>query len=61
MGINENKKLFVWGDNKKGQLGIDPNSYSWIKNPTISNHNIRIQDISFGKQHSLILTHDYKV
>jgi alpha-tubulin suppressor-like RCC1 family protein len=62
LALTSNGKLYVWGDNKFGQLGLDTQSDSSLQKKyiifmprCILLNSLNIEDISTGQRHSLIL------
>jgi hypothetical protein len=57
LALTESGRVFSWGSNGRGQLGIDVDRHS--SEPIIIDLNdLRIQKISCGAQHSLLLSYD---
>ncbi len=66
MAIDENKKLYVWGDGTYGELGRDPDTEEVTceapaKHAYFDNKDIKVHSISVGDRHSVIVDTEGKM
>ncbi|XP_078441246.1 ultraviolet-B receptor UVR8-like isoform X2 [Wolffia australiana] len=56
--VTDNGKLFMWGKNSSGQLGLGRNSGSFVSAPTKldSLAGMHIETVALGSQHSIAVT-----
>ena len=61
--LTEDGEVYAFGQNEKGQLGLNDKTDRWVPTKIDSNHygNKKITQISAGDTHSLILTEDSEV
>lgn len=53
--------LFMWGSNRFGQLGKHPSSLQWTNEPFEIAIDRRVEQVSIGLRHTVIITEDRKV
>jgi hypothetical protein len=54
--VTESNEVFAWGDNKHGQLGIDPTLMKQTSRPIKIENINACKEIYCGWTHSMILT-----
>lgn len=54
--LTQNGKLYVWGSNRYGQLGLDSSVFPLIQHPHRISIGERIKNVSMGLRHTAIVT-----
>lgn len=61
MAINQEGTVYGWGSNAFGQLGFDPNSLSHSSKPIQIALECKVNKVSMGLRHTVLLTDDSTV
>lgn len=66
LAIDENKKLYVWGDGTYGELGEDPDTEDCISDAPskiayFDNKDIKVHSVSAGHRHTIVVDTEGKM